>query len=204
MKWTLPAAGLVLAIALVGCAPVVEESERPTPTPTASVSNAELVPGSTLDRSAITAAVPDGAALSVVAPSDAGEEERAALAAVQDAAIRHGATVQVHAEADPVAAVRAALAEHADVVVGIGPAAVGALDRASAANLDVSFLLLGTQLAEPTGNVIAVTWPGAEERAVFAEDPAPFSGGAAYAGAALEIGLAAFASGLGGHVIALD
>lgn len=209
MKWSLPAAVLVLSIALVGCTLAVEASDRPAPTsvptPSASASTpVELVPGSTLDRSVVTAAVPDGATLSVVVPSDAGEEELAALAAVQKAAARHGATVQVHADADPVAAVTAALADRPDAVVGIGPALVGVLDRASAANLDVSFLLLGTQLAEPTGNVIAVTWPGAEERAVFAEDPASFSGGAAYAGAALEIGLAAFASGLDGHVIALD
>lgn len=205
MKWSVPAVGLVLAIALVGCTPAVEVSDQPTPTPSASAPTpVELVPGSILDRSAVTAAVPEGTVVSVVVPSDAGEEESAALAAVRDAAARHEIGVQVHADADPVAAVTAALADRPDAVVGIGPALVGVLDRASAANLGVSFLVLGTQLAEPTGNVIAVTWPGAEERAVFADEPASFTGAATHAGEALEVGLAAFTSGLDGHVIALD
>lgn len=209
MKSSASAIALLLVVVLAGCAPVAgsSPSSSPTSSPSATAEAStpvDLVPGSTLDRSAVTAAVPAGETISVVAASDPGEEERAALAAVNEAAARHGATVHVHADADPVAAVDAALADHADVVVGIGPAVVGAVDRASAANLDVSFLVLGTQLAEPTGNVIAVTWPGAEERAVFADDPAPFAGAAVYAGEAWEVGLAAFASGLDGHVIALD
>lgn len=209
MKSSSSALALLLIVVLAGCAPVTESSSSSSPTssPSATAESStptELVPGSTLDRSAVTAPVPEGAVVSVVASHDPGDEERAALTAVEEAAARHGATVQVHADADPVAAVEAALADRADVVVAIGPALIGSVDRASAANLDASFLVLGTQLAEPTGNVIAVTWPGAEERAVFADDPAAFAGAATYAGEAFEVGLAAVASGLGGHVIALD
>lgn len=207
MKSSASALALLLIVVLAGCAPVAKAAPSPTPSSSASVDAStptELVPGSTLDRSAVTAPVPAGEAISIVTSVVPGEEERLALAAVQDAAARHATTVQVHADADPVAAVTAALADDPDAVVAIGPALVGAVDRASAANLDASFLVLGTQLAEPTGNVIAVTWPGAEERAVFADDPAAFAGAATYAGEAFEVGLAAVASGLGGHVIALD
>lgn len=211
MKSSASALALLLVVVLTGCSPVAEASPSstvaPTSTPSASTEAStpvELVPGSTLDRSAVTAAVPAGETISIVVPSDPGEEERLAFAAVQDAAARHRATVQVHADTDPVASVTTALADRPDVIVAIGPALISAIDRASAANLDVSFLVLGTQLAEPTGNVIAVTWPGAEERAVFADAPASFTGAATYAGEALGVGLAAFASGLDGHVIALD
>lgn len=88
-------------------------------------------------------------------------------------------------------------------IIGIGPAVVGAIDRASASNLDVPFLVLGTQLAEPTDNVVAVVWPGADERAVFADEELPFAGAAEYADAAVEAGLGAFASDLSGQVIDL-
>ena len=149
------------------------------------------------------ALAPDGLTLAVVAATSAGEEAQIALAAVREFATGHDGTVLVFDQSPP-DAVDQALRAEADVIVGIGPAVVGAIDLASAANLDTSFLVLGTQLAEPTENVVAVVWPGADERAVFADEELDFSGAETFAAEAIETGLAAFASGLAGHVIALD
>ncbi|MDP3952566.1 hypothetical protein [Microbacterium sp.] len=189
---------LAAALVLPGCAASgqsVDDSVLPSAVETI---DPQLVPGSTLEASAVSADAPDGLHLAVVAPAQPEEQEQAALDAVEHFAAQHDGTVTVHPNVD------AALADDADVIVGIGPTGVGAIDLASAANLDTSFLVLGTQLAEPTGNVIAVVWPGADQRAVFAEEELPFAGADVYAARAIETGLAAFASDLDGHVIALD
>lgn len=200
-----PVAAAITAIAvLTGCA--ADAGAASSPPPAASVPatpSPEQVPGSTLDASAVTAEAPDGLTLAVVIAADPGEQEEAALDAVTVFAAEHSGSLTVHHDASTPVAVDAALAERPDVIVGIGPAVVGAIDLASASHLDTSFLMLGTQLAEPTGNVIAVVWPGAEERAVFAEEELPFDGADVYAAEAVETGLAAFASELDGHVIAL-
>ncbi|MFK4761256.1 hypothetical protein ACI3KS_10020 [Microbacterium sp. ZW T5_45] len=173
-----------------------------TPMPAASAPP-EQVPGSTLSADQVTAAVPHGQTLAVVVAADADEQQSVAVAAIETFAAAHGSVVQVFADAASADAVDRALASGPDVVVGVGPEVTGAVDLASASNLDVRFLVLGSQLAEPTGNVIAVVWPGADERAVFAEEAQQLSGAEEYARAAIETGLAAFASGLDGHVIRL-
>jgi basic membrane lipoprotein Med (substrate-binding protein (PBP1-ABC) superfamily) len=58
-------------------------------------------------------------------------------------------------------AVAEAAADDAAVVVGAGPRVVDALALSTPQFLDQQFLLVGAQLAEPTGNVTAVIWPGA-------------------------------------------
>lgn len=208
---------LVAFVALVasGCATDVDagagssvaRTSAPPADPTAG-SDASVgpgdVPGSTLDVSAVTAPPPEGLELAVVVSADIGEQEQRAADAVQAYADEHESSVTLHADESTQDAVAAALAERADVIIGIGPGVVGAIDRASASNLDVSFLILGTQLAEPTANVIAVTWPGADERAVFADEELEFSGADGFAAEAVSTGLAAFWSDLDGHVIALD
>ncbi|GGD68242.1 hypothetical protein [Microbacterium murale] len=197
MRHRLLAAVLVaVALVLTGCA--VGEPNADTTPSSAETLDPQLVPGSTLDASAVTDAAADGLRLAVVAPAEIGEQEQAALDEIDAFAGRSGGSVVVHPSVDE------ALADDADVVVGIGPSMVGAIDLASAANLERSFLVLGSQLAEPTGNVIAVVWPGADERAVFANEELPFLAADTYAGRAIETGLGAFASGLDGQVIALD
>lgn len=192
-----PAVLVAASLALAGCAASGDAVEPVVSSPAASV-EPQLVPGSTLDASAVTADIPQGVRLAVVAPARIGEQEQAALDAIDAFATRSGGSVAVHPSVD------AALADDADVVVGIGPSMIGAIDRSSAANLETSYLVLGSQLAEPTGNVIAVVWPGADERAVFADEELPFAGADEDAARAIETGLAAFATGLDGHVIALD
>lgn len=188
---------LVIAAVLTGCAATT--GADPTPTSVA----AAPAPGATLAPDAVTADPAEGQVLAVVAAADRGEDEQAALDAVERFAAAHAGTVIVYDDASPVDAVSAALAAEPDAIIGIGPAVVGAIDRASASNLSVPFLVLGTQLAEPTDNVVAVVWPGADERAVFADEELPFAGAAEFADAAVEAGLGAFASDLSGQVIDL-
>lgn len=197
IRRALAAGILVIAAALTGCAATTGADTTPTPIA------AERVPGSTLAPDAVTVDPAEGQVLAVVAAADRGDEEQAVLDAVERYAAAHAGTVIVCDDASRVDAVSAALAAEPDAVVGVGPAVVAAIDRASASNLDVPFLVLGTQLAEPTGNVVAVVWPGADERAVFADEELPFAGAAEYADAAVEAGLGAFASDLSGHVIDL-
>jgi ABC-type glycerol-3-phosphate transport system substrate-binding protein len=196
---------IAVTFALAGCAAPSAEN-MPSSPPTVEVTTApQDVPGSTLPASEVDAEPAEGLVLAVVASADPGEQEQVALDAVQAFAAEHGgsATVFDHAPADE--SVAAALLSEPDVIVGIGPEGVGAIDLASASNLDRSFLLLGVELEEPTGNVVAVVWPGAADRAVFtSESPMAFEGAETYAASAIETGLAAFASGLAGHVIALD
>lgn len=187
---------IMTVLALTGCA--ASEAPVDAGSPPVATADPQSVPGSTLEASAVTADAPDGLSLAVVAPGEVGEQEQVTLDALDAFADTHEGTVAVFSEVD------AALGDDADVIVSIGPTTVGAIDLASASNLDASFLVLGSQLAEPTGNVVAVVWPGADQRAVFAEEEHPFAGADEYAPRAVETGLAAFAAGLDGHVIALD
>jgi hypothetical protein len=85
------------------------------------------------------------------------------------------------------------------VIVVLGEGILGALDSASASNLGQQFVLLGAQLPEPTGNVTAVIWPGADIRLADGISPEI----APRASEALEAGLIAVASHTTGIVLAL-
>lgn len=65
---------------------------------------------------------------------------------------------------DPQARVDAAVTAEADLIVVVGADALDAVDRESAQRLDQRFLILGAQLPEPTENVTAVIWSGADAR----------------------------------------
>lgn len=212
-RLVLPVSAVVLTLTVllggcastpVGASPSASGSAESSSTAdTGSTSDSSAVPGSTVRADAVTAPAPEGQRVAVVVAADAGEQERTALAVIDAFVAAHEGVVTVHAEASQVDSVQAALDEHPDVIVALGPSVVGAVDLASASNLDQSFLVLGTQLAEPTGNVVAVTWPGADQRAVFADEEATFTGAETFAVTAIDLGLAAFPSGLSGHVIAL-
>lgn len=62
---------------------------------------------------------------------------------------------------DPRADIVHALGMHGDLIVAIGDHLIDPLAIISANHLDQQFLILGAQLAEPTGNVTAVDWEGA-------------------------------------------
>ncbi|MFE7506880.1 BMP family ABC transporter substrate-binding protein [Promicromonospora sp. NPDC057488] len=57
-----------------------------------------------------------------------------------------------------------AVAAAPDLVVGVGDGVVDVFSLITAQYLETDFLLVGAQLPEPTHNVTAVVWPGAEFR----------------------------------------
>ncbi|WP_033342042.1 type 1 periplasmic-binding domain-containing protein [Catenuloplanes japonicus] len=94
-----------------------------------------------------------------------------------------------------------------DLIVTAGNALVDALALVTASHLDQQFLVLGAELAEPTGNVTAVDWTGASFRgtglgAASPFDPASFT--AARCAAAIRAGVAAVLSDVTGIVVWLD
>ncbi|ACZ31786.1 hypothetical protein Xcel_2772 [Xylanimonas cellulosilytica DSM 15894] len=62
---------------------------------------------------------------------------------------------------DVEAAIEQAVAAHPDLVVGAGDGVVDVFALLTAQHLDTPFLLVGSQLPEPTANVTAVVWDGA-------------------------------------------
>jgi hypothetical protein len=94
-----------------------------------------------------------------------------------------------------------------DLVISAGNDLVDPLALVTASHLDQQFLVLGAELAEPTGNVTAADWPGAAFRGEglgmpSAYDPASFTG--ERAGRAVRAGVAAVLNDLTGIVIGLD
>lgn len=96
----------------------------------------------------------------------AAPKQDAEVAVVETAAQARGAHTRVVRidPADPVPAFIHATSSAPDVVMTIGPRFLTTLDPISAANLAQPFLVLGAQLPEPTANVTAMTWPGADTR----------------------------------------
>jgi hypothetical protein len=166
------------------------------------------VPGSTLAASSIDAAdgIPADLRISVLAVEGTSEgtaDMTAALQKVRDFAREHDAILTVaDIGEDPVdadALLQSALLDEPDVLVVLGGSLASALDRVSAANLGQQFLILGAQLPEPTENVTAVVWPGADTRGGDSAEPAL----SARTGEALEVGLTAVAGLTTGIVVAL-
>jgi hypothetical protein len=92
-----------------------------------------------------------------------------------------------------------------DLVVTAGPDLVDALALVTAHHLDRQFLVLGAQLPEPTDNVTAAVWPGADTRGseVAGETPDPTAFSREQADAAVRAGVASVLSGLRGVVVAV-
>jgi hypothetical protein len=154
------------------------------------------------------AEIPEGLRLSVVTADTSAEsaaDVAGALAEVDAFAQLHGATVAVVPTGagplvDPTAMLQTAIADEPNVIVVLGESVLTALDRASASNIGQQFLVLGAQLPEPTENVTAVIWSGADARAT--DDTVPVL--AARTAEALEVGVAAVASGTSGIVLTLE
>ena len=73
-------------------------------------------------------------------------------------------TVAVESPDAAVDGIVSAMDLHPDLIIATGPALVDALALVTASHLDQQFLLLGGQLPEPTVNVTAAIWPGAQSR----------------------------------------
>ena len=167
-------------------------------------------PGSTVAATSITTldGIPAGLTLTIIAPDitgDAAADTTSAVAELQGFAELHGAAsirilpADATAPTDSDALLQDALADQPDVIVVLGEAILTALDSATASNLNQQFVLLGAQLPEPTSNVTAVVWPGADTRLADGISPeiAPRTS------EALEAGLTAVAAEKTGLVLAL-
>lgn len=162
---------LVAAVALTACsvegaaaggetssrAPGEATPQAAEPQPSASPS-----PGSVL--SVPTQLPPIEAGVEIVFVVAEGTDD-AIPDAVEKAAASVDASVDVVvSEPSGVVTDLAAAAERSDVVLVSGADLLVSLDAVSSQTLDVQFLVLGAQLPEPTGNVTAVVWPGADAR----------------------------------------
>ncbi|MGO1768672.1 MAG: BMP family ABC transporter substrate-binding protein [Microbacterium sp.] len=182
------AACLTAAVALNGCS-----GEGPATAPSPSV---VPEPGRT-----VAADAPDGTGdlggmhLAVVVPDDDASETL--LTAARTVAEAGGAELEEFRAATPdEAGATAALAEAeaagSDVVIGLGAGTADAFTYETPQLLSQDFLLIGAQLAEPTGNVTAVIWEGATSRG----STVPADGELDPGGITLERGEEAIAAGL--------
>ncbi|MGI5493690.1 hypothetical protein [Microtetraspora malaysiensis] len=94
-----------------------------------------------------------------------------------------------------------------DLIISAGDDLIDPLAMVTANHLDQQFLVVGAELAEPTGNVTAADWAGASFRGEglgmsSTYDPATFT--PERAGRAVRAGAAAVLNGLTGIVIWLD
>ena len=116
-------------------------------------------------------------------------------------------TIDATAEDDLQPPIAQAIGMHPDLVVSVGNDLVDALAIVTASHLDQQFLVVGAEVAEPTGNVTSVDWSGASYRGeglgmASTWDPASFT--ADRCGTAIRAGAAAVLSGVTGIVVWLD
>ncbi|MDF2442372.1 MAG: hypothetical protein JWR01_575 [Subtercola sp.] len=86
----------------------------------------------------------------------------------------------IHADDDHIGGIVQAMDLHPDLIVTAGNDLIDALAAVTASHLDQQFLVVGAEVAEPTGNVTAVDWTGASFRgeglgASSTYDPASFT-----------------------------
>jgi hypothetical protein len=67
----------------------------------------------------------------------------------------------VQADDDPIKGIVTAMEMKPELIVSVGDGLIDALGTVTPNHLDVPFLILGAELAEPTQNVTAVDWTGA-------------------------------------------
>ena len=167
--------------------------------------------------------IPEGLRLSVIAAdtsAEAAADTAATLAELHAFAQVHGATVTIvstgaepagaestGAEStgsgslvDPDAMLQSALADEPNMIIVLGESVLSALDRVSASNIGQQFLVLGARLPEPTENVTAVIWPGADAKG--SDGVVPML--ATRTAEALEVGVAAVAGRTTGIVLTLE
>jgi hypothetical protein len=116
----------------------------------------------------------------------------------------HVSLKTVNGSGDHIARIGAAMDLQPDVIVAAGNDLVDPLAMVTPNHLDQQFLVLGAELAEPTGNVTAADWTGASFRgeglgASSAYDPTTFT--PARAAAAIRAGSASVLTGHTGIVI---
>jgi hypothetical protein len=113
-------------------------------------------------------------------------------------------TVTATAGDDYIARIGEAMDLHPELVIAAGNHLVDPLAMVTPNHLDQQFLVVGAELAEPTGNVTAADWTGASFRGEglgmsSGYDPATFT--PARAAAAVRAGVASVLTGLTGIVL---
>ncbi|WP_199732089.1 BMP family ABC transporter substrate-binding protein [Cellulomonas triticagri] len=146
-------AAVAVLLALGGCAGASPAAHGGSTPPVGPTAPALAAPSPTPDAAAPVLAVVGG-------PAPAVEQVVAAVTG-QGAEVLPAATP---ASGDPESVLVAAADAEPDVVVVVGADLVDALDRVSSQRLGQQFLVVGAQLPEPTANVTAVVWPGADAR----------------------------------------
>jgi hypothetical protein len=210
-----------LVAALTACAPAVTQarsaalpdgSERTLPASAAILGDGFVdalpAPGGTMSPSPSSyddVAPPAGYRVVLLRQGD-GPETTTVVDAVTAWADEHGValeTVTVVDRAHQVDGIVAAIDRKADLVVAAGPELVDALALVTASHLDAQFLLVGAQLPEPTDNVTAAIWPGADTRGseIAGDLPDPSAFSATQARKAVQAGVASVLAGLTGFVV---
>lgn len=130
--------------------------------------------------------------------------------AVREWADAEGADLRViepETPADLVPSIDEAVGMGPDLVISAGEDLVDPLAVVSASHLDQEFLVVGAEIAEPTGNVTAVDWTGASFRgeglgSASDYDPASFT--PERAAAAVRAGVGSVLGGVTGVVVWVD
>lgn len=109
--------------------------------------------------------------------------------------------------ADYLSVIERAIAQSPDLIISAGHDLVDPMAAITPSYLSQRFLVLGAEIAEPTGNVTAADWTGAGFRGEGLgtptdHDPATFTD--ERAGRALRAGVAAVLTGLTGYVVWVD
>jgi len=176
---------------------------------TADASSTRPSPGATLPPVAAPPASADRLAsftVRIVAADDAlsASGTAAAIAFAEQNGADVEASVSAAGDDDSFAAhLEEAVAAAPSVILTVGPNAVDLVDSASANNLGQLFLLVGAQLPEPTANVTAAVWPGADSRGTVSMAETSPDAFAAHVDAGLEAGFAAILADETGYVYEL-
>ena len=202
----------VLGLLLAGCgasaasdaaspAPIVSSAPAEDPYAPVPVPGRTIAPTSPSDASAV-----HGWRLAVVVPDDSQATETL-RAAVSEFADDNGVDVTEFVADDGGidAAFADALAADADAVVGLGEGTSDVFAFEASQWLDRQFLIIGAQVAEPTGNVTAVIWDGATSRGsgAPADGEIDDASAPAHASDAIASGLSSVAEGTTGVVVHL-
>lgn len=211
---TIGLAGILLA-ATTACTSTVptDGDTQPSTTlsteDTAEASATRPSPGATLPPIAAPPASPDrlaGFTVRIVAADDAlsASGTAAAIAFAQQNGADVEASVSAAGDDDAFAAdLDEAVAAAPSVILTVGPNAIDLVDSASVNTISQLFLLVGAQLPEPTANVTAAVWPGADSRGTVSMAETSPEAFAAHVDAGLEAGFAAILADETGYVYEL-
>ncbi|GAA3809896.1 hypothetical protein [Cellulomonas soli] len=213
-------AALTLGLALLaGCASGSDWSQpHPGPVAVGALAVGFVAPDSTPSPEATI--VPEPGSWDAIGPREgyrvvlvtSGDDAptQALVTAVQDWAQAEDVDLRTIVAEDPddlVPSIAEAVALRGDLVISAGDDLVDPLAVVSANHLDQQFLVVGAEIAEPTGNVTAADWSGASFRgeglgSASTYDPDSFT--PERCATALRAGVAAVLGGVTGVVVWVD